>query len=409
MKKNKSRNFKKLGFVFILLIFIGVIGWQQYTSYSPTEVQTSHRKAQITEASLIRNKEISAVEQNSLSPSQNSEPSNAEAPTDDSNFADATIPQEEATFEELQQILKADDICAVVKKSFDWKVGLALLTQTPAVITTDASTDEFLMTVLNDQKTKQLPAEYEKILIFFEALDEAGLISSERRPKKPINFQKSSEQLESLQKLYPQNGAYPFFRAYVLQQLGASTAEVKAEFVKSFNATEFDTHINLIFRTLYEKALQNAVALHISLDVVSKYPYPDYVTPRNTLAKLIQEESDIDFLKSADSFLKRIIQPALQLNGQYADYYWSPLEYAVAKSLLINTESKLKNGKLAEQLPRPNELYRRWADTMPELDIIEFEQMKRTSATEKCQRKNMDLYVQDLQDHYRKFKDKYNF
>lgn len=405
----KNQISKKPYLIFSLFILGGLMSgffwwWDDYQTLDNAVTSSLQRplEADKTSLSVFASTEYMSLEEKSKLKSSEL----AEVPVAVTS-AGASVAEEELTLEELQRILKSDDICAIVKKSMSWELGLALLTQTPEVIATDASTDAFLMAALRDNEAKQLPIGYEKILLFFRALDDAGLIISEQGPKKAVNLSKANEQLESLQKLDPQNGAYPYFRASVLQQLGASSEEVKNEFLKSFQAAHFDTHMGLIYRLLYEKSLQNAVALHVGFETMSKYPFPDYLSPKNILEKLIEEEKDVNFLKLADSFLRRLVEPALRLNGQYADFYWIPLEYAIAKRLITKTEQKLNQGKSVTKLPSNTELYRRWTDTLPELDVVELEQMKQTPATQDCPRRNMDIYLKDLLTHYQKFKNNY--
>lgn len=259
--------------------------------------------------------------------------------------------------DELQVLLEQDDICKIFTSDVSLKNGVLALTSAPDKIKVDAEKD-LMLTELFGGSMEGIESKNENanlILDFYNALLFAGLLYPVSGTY--IDIQRADVMFAELQTRDPDNGAYAFFRAYVLHKKNVGTEQVKNEFLKSFRALRFDSFITSITQRISEKSYGSSAYYYLAMESIRQMPIPNYNSVYNLLMDLLIS-SDVAFNKEAYNLGWKMMEPGLRAKGEREFVNWVSLEYAVGFNI-VRYSSKVAYPDL------PKKKYKDFFDPIP--------------------------------------------
>ena len=241
--------------------------------------------------------------------------------------------------EELNKTIDEGDICKLTERGVSLKDAVLALAKAPDKIRVAPEEDSLLEKLFGSVESGENSG---LILDFYNALLFADLLNPVHTEYK--DEAKAEKLFASLEERDPTNGAYYFFRAYVLKEAGAAPEIVKAEFVKSFNCTHFDSFVTDVSSRIFEKGFGSAVHFWLAREAISKMPFPNYTVVYKLLGELIKT-SDAEFAAQAAKLGQLLMQPGLRADGKYEFTQWLAMEYLIGSGII----------KKAAQITAPGE------------------------------------------------------
>lgn len=188
-----------------------------------------------------------------------------------------------------------------------------------------------------------------QILDFFNALVMSGLLMGSGSTE--LDERGSLELFYSLTSSGGDNAAYPFFQTAALKKFGADQLQVRAAFLRSFEAEHFDAFYCRISSQLADKGYSSPTAMLVSISVLAQVPVPDFTAVTRLLYPMI-EEGTIEFARGALHLGQVMMRAADYAKQSSHGPLFGALEYASGRGIYLRALKKLHalNG-LSNNLP----------------------------------------------------------
>lgn len=232
---------------------------------------------------------------------------------------------------DLTSFVQDDDVCKIENSTYTLDDAAVALIQAPDLIKVDAAADKLLFELFNKNDSTPKSPEAENINKFFNALMLGDLFFGSESSE--INIEKSAELLRQLTESDPENGVHNFTLAYLLNQMKAPEAEVKAEFQKAFQKPKFEIYSDFIQKRLYEKAFSSPSHWLIYLTIQERLDELNLAAPTFLLHNFIQKNDPV-FNREAVSFAQLMI-PSHVKEGAPPDLHnWEKSSYIFGQKIL---------------------------------------------------------------------------
>jgi hypothetical protein len=295
-----------------------------------------------------------------------------------------------------------DDVCKVAKNRYSHALAdrVKILMSAPDKIKVDAEQDRLLEELFSGALAGKAPksTNAELVLDFYNALFFADLLEPIVNDQKNLDY--ADQLLLSLQARDPDNGAYAYFRTFVLKEKGAEKATLKSEMIKSANSPKFDTFLMDISRRLFEKSFASSTHFLIGISATSDLPIPNYSKPTSIVKELRANDPNID--QALVKLGKTMMQPGVEAQGQYEFIHWAVIEYAIGYSFVKNSmDNNNNNNKIFSSYPSFKELALRGRS---EEQILRFSRSLQSLNTKTgCNREAYDREVKKEEQSYINF------
>jgi hypothetical protein len=107
---------------------------------------------------------------------------------------------------------------------------------------------------------------------FYSALLAADLLTGQKLPK--TNFENAEYLFAALEQMDPQNGAYPFFHAALLQKMKSNPHDIQMALLRALGATHFEIYLDEIQSRFYQRGLINPTGWLATKTLTSRLPSP---------------------------------------------------------------------------------------------------------------------------------------
>lgn len=154
------------------------------------------------------------------------------------------------------------------------------------------------------------------------------------------NLDKAVEILKQLIQEDPDNGAYSYFLASTLKQMGANKDEVRAAFQQASKAPRFDPFYQSIFDDLQHIAYANAATFAWAHAFLESMPLPDYEIGIRYLKYWAHDEENGKWV--ALRLAKRFLDIGASYKSGSPGYQFSHSEYVLGQHLKLAVEGKME-------------------------------------------------------------------
>ena len=294
----------------------------------------------------------------------------------------------------LIELIREDRVCEVLQAESSLDILVEALVAVPSspIGGSGGASDRVLLDAFRSFYSGRLSEANSSIETdFFNALLLAGLVDGAKSVKQ--DPREADRLLVDLSRRDRDNGAFPYFRAAVLRQLKEPKEAVRRELKEAFRAPRFDSFTTSLARAVREKAYASPSHFALAGLITYRMPVPNYIEPLKLVHWLV-DEGDPETARLASAFARRLMDPALEIGGDYEFSHWSALEYAIGTSILARAWPQAYPG-------RPEPAYPNYADVIkrdPRLESL-FEKAnedmmdlgaKPYSPGKQCRRDNYD-------------------
>lgn len=237
----------------------------------------------------------------------------------------------EVGMNDLSSFIQDDDVCKIENSDYTLDDAAMALTQAPDLINIDAAADKLLLELFSKNDNTPKSPEAENITKFFNALMMGDLFFGSESSE--VNIEKAAGLLRQLTESDPENGVHHFTLAYLLNQMKAPEAEVKAEFRKAFQKPKFEIYSDFIQKRLYEKSFSSPSHWLIYLTIQERLDELNLAAPTFLLHNFIQQ-NDPGFNREAVRFAQLMIPPHVKEGSPPDLHNWERSSYIFGQKLL---------------------------------------------------------------------------
>jgi hypothetical protein len=264
-------------------------------------------------------------------------------------------PREEispSSYEDLLSKIKSNDYCSLASSKFltySPDDVIKVIFQTPNEMNPDIDADrtsEYIIShILNSGKINPLAAvDTNDIIEFYRAIAFGGLLIPEEGTKKFLNYKTAEDILLSLETKDETNGAFPFFRAAVMLNEGATKEEIKPLLVKAMRAPKFENYLKYVAKRIMQRGFTNSALYVAGQSVTSSLRIINYMKVMDILKEMVSS-GDTSFAQLALNFSKKLRTDHLPKGGRFDFFEWDILDYAFGELLNYRALKILNPGK----------------------------------------------------------------
>ncbi len=337
-------------FLLVTLCFL-LCGGAVYIWHQP-RVENTPKRFNLAEIVNIKNEEKKSIKAIPASTDSSVVDSNEQA--SDFEFWEH---RKKISNDELQNFIEQDDICKLIISEAALKDGVLALLKAPDKIKVDAEKDKMLEELFGGamKGTESKNENADLILDYYNALLFADLLMPVQGIYKDLN--RADIMLADLEARDPDNGAYTFFRAFVLHKKNVDNTQIKNEFLKSFHAPRINFFITDITQRILEKSYSSSAYYHLATESMRQMPIPDSYSVYKLLQELLKS-SDVAFNQGAYSLGMKMMEPGLRVKGERDFVFWDGLEYTLGFNI-VRYSSKVAYPDL------PKKKYKDYRDPIP--------------------------------------------
>lgn len=383
----------------LAILIVLVVVYRLNTKNETTVASASNKNASTQALTQTNNKNL----QNSIEPiledsSETAVSENSSSDESDSDTVANSNPSLNVNFEQLKQYIEKNDLCSLMQLRYSLADVASILSSSEKPSTVTESNLEMINELLSSNSVifkGSNPTDGEHTAVrFFYALYLADLFYESGTQNQKYNT--ANDILLELSKAHPENGAYPFFRAFVLSKLDATNEQIKSTFLSAFNAQKFDTHTETVSKTLFELSLKSPSYFLAGSYTTQLMNIPDLLAP-NTLLRTLIKNNDPAFNKPAEKFAEKISDISQLKKGSINLVHYNMLHIAIGLGLKNNIHSVTYPDK--PRLPRA-----KVADIQKKINPEKekhrafFEELEKS-----CNSPNLNNHFKVIQNEYSKF------
>ncbi len=207
---------------------------------------------------------------------------------------------------------------------------------------------------------------------FFNALLYSNQLSgydenSESPHRNPYrNGEKAVTTLRELIQEDPENGAYSFFLAQALRQMGAKKEEVEAAYIQASKAPRFETFYQKHYDSVLQLAYDNLATFAWVYTYLHSAPTPDFSSGTRNLRNWASDSDTGKWI--AKRIANRLIDTGTRFKAQSSGYLYSQAEYLLGYSLRYMVDGKWEKDR-EDYLERMKEAKKYISETPPAVGI----------------------------------------
>ena len=326
-----------------------------------------------------------------------SDSSAAQSEPDDSksDLEDTEIETKYSNILVLKNAVATQDVCELDRNLFSIQDISSVLLNSGLKTKNDDLLQELIETQSAILKGNNPTDGKHPIVRFYYALYLADLISGVETDNQKYN--QANDILSDLQIEHPENGAYPYMRALVLEKMNAPTDDLKKEFLKAFFAPQFDLHVQIISKTLFVKSLSNPVELIAGFSTTAQLPIPNSVDGIKLIGQLIKQ-NDLAFNMAAESFAQKRTDLSRINKGSLEFIDWSILDVVIGTSVQKHLhKTRFPNDPKLVTLT-PSEIIKQIAPNSKKLEQF-FEVVQSDCSSDKLKTLFLEFKNEYLKDH----------